>query len=305
MPNVVAFTDATAMATFTTTAVPGLLTRVTARSYEEIHGERSVVDAFAEAGYTTWWLSNQKRLGHHDTLATALASRADEITFVNLNYHSKHQLDGRLLAPFQKALGADADRKFIVVHLRGSHWNYSRRHPDAFDVFRPSLNPDRDYQVGDASIRTETINSYDNSILYTDTILAEIIGMLAADGGHASLTYTSDHGENLLDDDRNHFAHGSVTPYTVEVPLLVWLSDSYAARFPEVEAALIANRDARVSHDDVFFTLLDLARIRHRFEDERMTLSRASFEERDRYVLGPSMKATRYAGGRVDQAMNR
>lgn len=125
-----------------------------------------------------------------------------------------------------------ADRKFISVHLRGGHWNYSRRYPEKFNVFRPSLDPDSDYQVGDESIRTEIINSYDNSILYTDFIVSELIGMLEEKGGHATPTYTADHGEDLLDDDRNLFAHGRITKDSVEVPLLIWLSDSYAARFP-------------------------------------------------------------------------
>ena len=64
-------------------------------------------------------------------------------------------------------------------------------------------------------------------------------------------------------------------------------------RFPEVLDALIANREKRVSHDNVFFTLFDLARTRHRFEDAEETLSSREFEPRDRNILTGSMEVVR------------
>jgi len=155
------------------------------------------------------------------------------------------------------------------------------------------------------SIRREAANAYDNSILYTDFILSKVIRMLEDHGGLATLTYTPDHGEDLLDDERNLFGHGAITEYSVEVPLLIWLSDAYRERFPAVEAALAGNRHARVSHDNVFFTLLDLARIRHRFTAASETLSNPAFEERDRYVLGSDMKVHLYRGGATAEARNR
>lgn len=162
-----------------------------------------------------------------------------------------------------------------------------------FDVFRPSQDPDLEYWIGDRSLRPEIANAYDNSIRYTNFLVSEVIATLREYGGHSALMYVSDHGENLLDDERDLIGHGATTVYDMRIPLLVWLSDAYAEKFSGVRGALIANREKRVSHDNVFFTLLDLARIRHRFEDARETLGRRGFEERDRNILTGSMDVVR------------
>jgi KDO II ethanolaminephosphotransferase len=70
------------------------------------------------------------------------------------------------------------------------------------------------------------INAFDNSVLYTDTVLDSVISELR--DKRAIIFYASDHGESI--DEKKHL-HGTprnmAPPEQFRVPLLVWASDKY------------------------------------------------------------------------------
>lgn len=79
------------------------------------------------------------------------------------------------------------------------------------------------------------INAYDNSIVATDKFLAQVIDKLDRTGKTSAMLYLSDHGEDLLDDERNRFLHASPIPtyYQLHIPFVIWFSDNYSTLFPD------------------------------------------------------------------------
>src|SRR5262249_17285756 len=68
LPGLVNFSDATAAGAATRISVPFMITPLKPGADLMHTGPgKSLVAAFAETGYETWWISNQASLGRHDT----------------------------------------------------------------------------------------------------------------------------------------------------------------------------------------------------------------------------------------------
>ena len=140
-------------------------------------------------------------------------------------------------------------KRFIVLHLGGgSHGPvYSERYPPEFQRLKPTCE---DADVANVCTVDQLYNSYDNSILYVDHVLAGILGTLDRSGAPYVFIYLSDHGESLMDDGR--MFHGMppgipLPPEQAQVPLIVKSS---------VPISIVARQEYR--QPDVFDTVLDL-----------------------------------------------
>ncbi len=93
------------------------------------------------------------------------------------------------------------------------------RYPESFEQFKSASKGDG-YNWSSLGLRERLLNSYDNSILYTDYILDQFISILDKQNRNISFLYCSDHGENILDDGTNRFGHRGVvtTKYVIDVP---------------------------------------------------------------------------------------
>ena len=105
------------------------------------------------------------------------------------------------------------------------------RYPPEFEKYKPASRGD-DYNFSSPGIRERLLNSYDNSVLYTDYVLDKIIRTIDSQEREASVTFFSDHGENLLDDENNRFGHGGVIPtlFVTDVPIFIWTSKEFQQR---------------------------------------------------------------------------
>ena len=109
--------------------------------------------------------------------------------------------------------------------------------------------------------KNNLVNAYDNSIRYTDDFLARLIEMLQEQNVDAAMLYTSDHGEDIFDDNRRLFLHASPVPsyYQIHVPFLVWMSDGYRRHYPVLLRNAEANKQKNISSSASFFqTMLEL-----------------------------------------------
>jgi len=284
--NLITLADVVSPVSVTRLSVPVLATRKPAREALTLgFHEKSFVSAFREAGFHTWWLSNQLTYGEHDTPFAAFPQEAHEVRHLNLGgYYEQSSYDGALLAPLQRALTAPERRKLVVLHTLGNHWNYARRYPPAFDHWRPSLTGVEQPVLGDPNQLELASNSYDNSIRYTDWFLAQAIGMLKRSGQRAVLVYVSDHGEVLRDAQCQLYLHGHGTQHEHHVPAFVWYSDQYRARYPAKVAALERHRAKRLGTQDVFHTLLDLVDIRYPGERLEWSFAYPGYTPRPRIV---------------------
>lgn len=259
--DLVVFPDAVSAASATRESVPLMLSRRPVDDPLALRPEPSVITAFRQAGFRTHWLTTQGSLGGHDTPLSVLAKEADDIRYLNpADYHGHGAYDGALLAPLRAVItDRAAARRLVVLHTLGSHLNYAHRYPPAFERFQPALPPDSAPDAWSRAQAVELTNAYDNSVLYTDWLLSELIGTLERHGGIATLTYVADHGESLTSGPCRRAGHGFPALCNYRVPMLMWVSPAWAERHAAPLARLKARARTPVSTLATFPTLLALA----------------------------------------------
>ncbi|WP_157971362.1 phosphoethanolamine transferase [Dyella sp. C9] len=262
-PGLVAFSNVISLHYHTVDAVPVILAKRRAWNTGS-QDHPNLISSFASAGFRTFWISNQAAMGMDDSAVAAYASFADVQIFERpLSRFGLIAYDDVLLPRFFAALSGKADDRFIVLHLFGSHERFSQRYPSEFNEF-----PD----------------SYDNSILYTDAILGQVMQSLSQMPGESAMVYLSDHGLKLGECDglREHFD----SKQAFEIPLYVWTSSSWQAAHPAQWAQAKANRDLPATTMNVFDTLMDLADLRYPQYDAGSSLLAAHPETSKRIVAG-------------------
>ena len=284
--NLVPLQDLITSVSATRLSVPVIISRKPAmQSLKDGFTEKSFLTAFKEAGYKTYWLSNQISFGKFDTPVSVFAREADTVEFLNLGgFTTRSNLDEVLFDPLERALQDPAPKKLIVLHTLGSHWNYAHRYPARFDKWTPSLRGVDKPVVTDDAIEPQMSNSYDNSILYTDWFLSQVIDKLRSPEKAAALMYVADHGQTLYDKSCDLAFHGHNTQYEFHVPAFVWYSDVYAALYPAKVAQLKQHRKARLSTENVFHTLVDLGDIRYPGERLEWSIASPQWKRHKRYV---------------------
>lgn len=254
-------------------SLPMLLTRSTPQNQSEWQRSGTIMQLFKESGYSTAWIGGQSK----DHVVVHLAvNYADYVNF-DLNY------DGILLNDAKEFISEKQGDVFVVIHTEGSHYDYKERYPKKFDQFSPSA-----FVNTSSANKQEVINAYNNSILYTDYLLSDMINFLQNQTRESVLFYTSDHGENLMDDDRNLKFHVQSIPtnYELHVPSLIWLSKSFQENYPENVNSIIENRNKKMSTTVTFSTLADLGGITYPGQSLDVSVSSPSFKEfADRYIV--------------------
>ena len=245
LPSITRYTDYYATGVFTMYAVPMMMTRATPATFALNYQEKGVQQAFAECGFKIVWLTNEAQLvsdGVSDYVA-----RGAEIIRV------KRDMD---MTAVVDSLCATADKLFVIMHLWGNHQFYINT-----DACTSRYFPD---VTTSKAVRDEAMynNAYDNSILYTDSMLLALTNVLQKQHGISQWIFTSDHGEGPIGDHGG--AHGYTHPYETEyhVPLMLWMSDAYVDVYPEKATNAANHKDKPVCADYLFWSVLDMADIR-------------------------------------------
>lgn len=238
-------------------AVPIILSGKQDELHHSPFGRASIISLFKQAGFRTYWISNQAPLGDHDSLITLHSYEADKVVYTNGgDYSQQSAYDDVMLPVFERLLEEPAPKKFFVVHMLGSHKRYDRRYPSVFDKFQPSLKSEH----GKVTPET-TRNSYDNSILFSDYFLSRIIKRAETRAPLSGLLFISDHGQNLPTQLCPTAGHGTRYEADYRVASLLWVSEEYAKTFPEIWQVIRERRDAPLYSTGAFHALADMAHI--------------------------------------------
>ena len=265
LPGLVLIPDMLTLWPESVDAIPQMLTRKPTNDNTAFWPEASILRAMQEAGYETYWISNQLPIGQFDSAVSIYASEAQHMQFLNhASWNAPGSFDEDMLQPLRDVLRGSNHDLFIVLHMMGSHLTYDLRYPASFNHFQSS---DTDKK----SIESLT-DSYDNTILYTDHVLAQIVDILRNSGAVSALWFESDHGEMLPTPTCLRSGHGLGTRYEYQIPALFWYSDAYAALFPDRVAGLRANADRRTLSADTFESLIDMAGVDFQGHDESRSL---------------------------------
>lgn len=219
--DIAVFGDALAPANVTALSLPLLLTRASPEHIDSADLETGIVGLFREAGYQTWWITNQP-LGNGGFGLLLLWTRmADTLSKCAAGDAMQGEPDDVVLPHVARALASPSRDLFLVVHLMGSHWRYSERYGPGDEHFRPAYRGVS--YPGDAETLSVR-NGYRNSIRVTDRVVDSILGLVGRSGREGVVAYVSDHGENLMDDDRKAILHVRPEPtlQEVRVPMVWW-----------------------------------------------------------------------------------
>ncbi len=261
--GLVVFRDMLTQSNTTHKSVPMILSSVAPGEHEELFRRKGLPALFNEAGFDTWFISNQSRQG---AMIDHLAQDARHQIYIR----SPRQ-DMQLLDEMRRAIDRSPERRILIIlHCYGSHFSYHQRYPREFAQFKP----DNDVAIS-SQHREMLVNAYDNSILYTDYVLSEIINYLSSlENTSSALLYCADHGEDLIDDERERFLHASptTTAYQLHVASLAWFSERYREHFPAKVAAAEANATAPATTHALFHTMADMASIEGRCLTTKVSL---------------------------------
>ncbi len=291
--NLISFTNASSGGYITELAVPLLLTGVGATHFNDHFKQKSIIGAFNEAGFTSYWISNQIDEGHIKIHSLEANKRYEALS--DYRATKNINLDMQLTDTLKKILVEPGNKKFIVIHTSGSHYDYSVRYPDNFDVFKPS-NKTIFSKPTDKHFKNVLVNSYDNSIVYSDAVIDSVISMVAAQNAYASVSYISDHGDNLFDDERNLSQHSSIpiSKYIIHIPYFIWYSPILENKSPDKIKNLKRYINAKTSSQSLIYTLTSLGGITYSGQDSLFNMTTPYFKIYNRVFLGPNKKISTF-----------
>ncbi len=250
-------------------SVPLFLSSVATHEHEALYRRKGLPALFREAGFETWFISNQSPQG---AMIDNLSQDAEHVCYLEDPRHDMQLLDQLK----QVVAGSQSEKLFVILHCYGSHFSYHQRYPRSEAFFLP----DDDVAIR-ADHAEELRNAYDNSIRYTDRVLTATVDYLRSlTDCTSALLYCSDHGEDLYDDDRGRFLHASptTTAYQLYVASFAWFSERYRAAWPEKVATAATLVDAPATTHSMYHTIADIASVEGRFCNDTVSLVNPAFD---------------------------
>ena len=268
---VVSFTDVTACGTSTAVSVPCMFSLMPRDRYdqERADNQSNVLDILQRAGLDVRWEENNSGCKGVCQRITRVDIRPSQ---ENAHCRGESCFDAQLLQALQQQLQALDHSALIVLHQQGSHGPaYYKRVPPEFEAFTPIC---RSSALQSCS-RESIVNAYDNSLRYTDHLLAQLIALLQQERRfNSAMLYLSDHGESL--GENNLYLHGM--PWLLapqeqkKVPLITWLSEGFQQRHGIDMECLAAQRDRPLNHDYLAHSLLGLMEVQTSVYDADLDL---------------------------------
>lgn len=256
--DVINFTQATSCGTATATSVPCMFQDVGRDGYKDdmASGRENLLDVLLRSGIQVLWRDNNSgckgvcdRVPSEDVSHLEMDSACD----------GGECFDEVLLHGLQDYLNTLDRDTVIVLHMKGSHGPaYYKRYPAAYEIFTPTCHSSQLDSCSSSSIQ----NAYDNSLAYTDHVLASAIDLLMRNTERldSAMLYLSDHGESL--GENGIYLHGM--PYAlapseqVHIPMLMWISSGFQRSLGLDTRCLSQQADELVSHDNLYHSMLGL-----------------------------------------------
>lgn len=257
--------------TSTEVSLPCMFSAIGRRDYDAhaIEHQQSLLNLLDRVGYPTVWIDNQS--GCKGVCAGLPEIRIPGDADPAL-CNGERCLDGILESRLATVVKERKGDLVVVLHMLGNHGPaYWRRYPPAFRRFVPDCET---LEVSECS-PAEIVNAYDNAILYTDHVLADLIRYLGTLAGRdTALLYISDHGESL--GESGIYLHGlplGIAPDVQhQVPMVVWLSPAFEKSSRLDEPCLKRGTSAELSHDNLFSSILGLLQVDTKLRDPSLDI---------------------------------
>ncbi|WP_299012810.1 phosphoethanolamine transferase [uncultured Polaribacter sp.] len=251
--NIVSFKNIYTPLTYTAVSVPQILTNKATTDISKT-SFYSVYSILNKADFYTDWIGNQTLEKSYE----AIVKTNKKVTIID-QFHSvlsfKKKKDLALLEQFSLH-NTNHKNRLSTIHMIGSHWYYNSKYTKEFEKFTPITNSK---YVGSLS-KEQLINSYDNTILYLDYFLNELIEELKKSSKETLLIYLSDHGEIL--GENGQWFHAQKNNASENPAMLVWYSENFKNKNPLIVKNVISNQQQKFTTDFLFHSILDVSKIK-------------------------------------------
>ena len=233
---------------------------------------------FKKAGYDVFFWDNQYNPTSSANFDFSLNSYLHNPTISSLSYTAWHEqisrIDGDIVDDFKKYISKNGLGKnnLVIFHLQGQHFEQETRYPHTSEFMKFTSNDIDLKESWMTEKKRMAIAHYDNCTLYNDSVIASIISLFK--DKPTAMVYFSDHGECIYDigdykgRELDLFSHGSdYIRYLFEIPFVVWCSDEYMARYPEVIYKLMKASEKPLMTDIICHILMTLGGVKSNIYD--------------------------------------
>ncbi|MBJ9324949.1 phosphoethanolamine transferase CptA [Citrobacter freundii] len=288
-PNFTVFNNVVASRPYTIEMLQQALTFANEKNPDLYLTQPSLMNMMKQAGYKTFWITNQQTMTARNTMLTVFSKQTDKQFYMNQQRtQSAREYDSNVLAPFKEILADPAPKKFIIVHLLGTHIKYKFRYPDGQGKFDNNID---NVPAGLDNNELEIYNDYDSANVYNDHIIASLIKDYKATDPNGFLLYFSDHGEEVYDTPP-HKTQGrnedNPTRHMYAVPFLLWTSEKWQAAHPR---DFSQNVNRKYSSSELIHTWSDLAGFTYDGFDPTRAITSPQFKETTRWIGNPYKKS--------------
>lgn len=250
----------------------------------------NLINIMKQAGYSTYWITNQQTQTKRNTMLTTFSKMCDNQIYLNNNQkQNSNSYDEVVLEPFKNVLAdTKVKKKFIVVHLLGTHNKYEYRYPKNFAVFD-------NYRIDDDRLSEKEkryYNDYDNAVFYNDYVVSKIIEDVKSNKDSTALLYLSDHGEEVFDNKnvkklgRNEDAP-TLSMYSI--PFIIYQNSVFKEKIKDFKS-LKKYTNREYSSSDLIYTFTDLAGLNFKEFDSSRSVINEEFLEKPVLIGNPSNK---------------
>lgn len=258
-------------ATVTYLSVPYMLTNIPKENINDAIYSSTFLSMLTKADVETSWIGTQNLMKYMRNYTDHNMYDEVGITIIpgGSALYKMNDYD-EVMLPYLDNILQRKGKKFIVLHTSGSHWNYSMRYPESQAKYNPTCKRDGMVKMDFKSCtHEELINSYDNSIVYTDYILHQIISRLKAK--NAFLIYVSDHAESLGEEGRYGHA-GELHEEQTSIPFIFWSSDKFSDTHKALGKTLRKKKSIELDHRYIFNSSLGCMGIKSSIIDQELNL---------------------------------
>jgi lipid A ethanolaminephosphotransferase len=260
--DIINFPNTHSCGTATATSLPCMFSNLKQDHFSDSDAKQNenLLDVLTHAGVSILWKDNNSGC---KGVCQRVPTENTEILNIPGLCTDGECFDEVMLQGLQGYFDKLTNNTVIVLHQKGSHGPaYYKRHPEQFKVFKPECTND---QVQDCP-QADIVNAYDNTILYTDYFLAEVIQLLKSNAGkyNTAMLYMSDHGESL--GENGIYLHGLPYSFAPEeqkhIPFILWLSKDFRDSFGLDTECIKQQRNTTYSHDNLFHSVLGMLDIK-------------------------------------------
>lgn len=268
--GVISYTDTISQGAYTLSSTPMILTRKGVKD-KGIFPERSIITAYKEAGFKTWYVSYLSASHIGDNEINLIAHEAD-------SYIRSSVKDSTL----KDILNDKSEKKLIVYKTIGSHYLYHTRYPSEYNIFTPAFT-NNDYHTPTIKDKERLENSYANSMAYSvDKQVSDFIKILKNESGIAYLSFISDHGTAIYDDGKS--LYGGNTKGNFSIAHFYWFNDKFIAENKVMIKKLELNKNKKITSQCFLDTSLDLSLIKTE-KRKGCSLIDPTLKEEERFIL--------------------